>query len=224
MIVSKFHAELLENAISQTFPQLYVGRIMLSNDQLIAPVSGKPCVYYETIAEELVERKDANGNSHTVWEFRFKETKAADFYIADPRTTKRAFVKGTANNIIKVSNFDAQNNSGFNASLWQSGSLSPSFQVSALLIPNQLFLIFLIYKIFVINQILKGLLSRNNFHSGNRVMRYLESSYEIGEQIAVLGMLKMSEELGQSSYYFEPVQHTVNAHYFTLHTMLQYLN
>lgn len=124
--MKKFTPELIENAITQSFPQLYIGRITASNELLMSPVSNKPCVFYEVVAEELVQGQNNEKN----WFFRFKETKAADFFLADPRTSKKIFVKGTASNVIKVSRVTEETKTGFNASLWQHENIPPHLQVN----------------------------------------------------------------------------------------------
>jgi len=68
-------------------------------------------------------------NHHHHWEFRFRETRAVDFYLIDPRTTKRIFVKGSSSNVIKLSEVNAESNTGFNASLWQHEQIPPHLQV-----------------------------------------------------------------------------------------------
>lgn len=70
-------------------PQFISGRIMPVSNFLTAPISGKPCVYYDARVEQLVERTDENGlagdiEDGKVWEFRCGATVAADFTLYDP--------------------------------------------------------------------------------------------------------------------------------------------
>ena len=50
-------------------PIIVSGRVRSASIPFIAPISGKQCVYYNTVAEELVERTDvvrgAEGNEQT---------------------------------------------------------------------------------------------------------------------------------------------------------------
>jgi hypothetical protein len=70
-------------------PQLITGRILPVANFLTAPISGKPCVYYEARVEQLVEKTDENGLSGEmedgkVWDFRCGEIVASDFILYDP--------------------------------------------------------------------------------------------------------------------------------------------
>ncbi len=74
------------------FPQLVAGRILPIGNPLIAPTSGKPCVHYKVVAEELEHKTrqvtDENGHSHTQhyteWEYRYTDIKNLDFLLVDP--------------------------------------------------------------------------------------------------------------------------------------------
>lgn len=82
-------------------PQFISGRIMPVSNFLTAPISGKPCVYYEARVEKLVERTDENGlvgeiENGKVWEFRCGATVAADFTLYDPAyPSVELYVPGT---------------------------------------------------------------------------------------------------------------------------------
>jgi hypothetical protein len=82
-------------------PQLITGRILPVSNFLTAPISGKPCVYYEARCEQLVERTDENGlageiEDGKVWEFRCGDTVAADFTLFDPAfPSVELYVPGT---------------------------------------------------------------------------------------------------------------------------------
>ena len=71
------------------FPQFISGRILPVSEYLTAPISGKPCVYYDARVEQLVEKTDENGlmgdiEDGKVWEFRCGDRMAADFTLFDP--------------------------------------------------------------------------------------------------------------------------------------------
>jgi len=82
-------------------PQFISGRILPVSNRLTAPISGKPCVYYDVRVEQLVERTDENGLSGDhqdgkVWEFRCGERVAADFTLFDPAfPSLELYVPGT---------------------------------------------------------------------------------------------------------------------------------
>eukprot|EP00428_Durinskia_dybowskii_P077729 CAMPEP_0170358014 /NCGR_PEP_ID=MMETSP0117_2-20130122/2010_1 /TAXON_ID=400756 /ORGANISM="Durinskia baltica, Strain CSIRO CS-38" /LENGTH=312 /DNA_ID=CAMNT_0010612211 /DNA_START=38 /DNA_END=976 /DNA_ORIENTATION=- len=82
-------------------PQFITGRILPVTEYLTAPISGKPCVYYEARVEQLVERTDENGlagevEDGKVWEFRGGDTVAADFTLFDPAfPSVELYVPGT---------------------------------------------------------------------------------------------------------------------------------
>lgn len=70
-------------------PQLITGRILPVVNYLTAPITGKPCVYYEVRTDQLAERTDENGlageiEDGKVWEFRCGEIVASDFVLFDP--------------------------------------------------------------------------------------------------------------------------------------------
>jgi hypothetical protein len=80
---------LLSELEDSELPQLVMGRILPVSKLLTAPISGKPCVYYDVRVEQLVELTDENGLSgevegNKVWEYRCGETVAADFTLSDP--------------------------------------------------------------------------------------------------------------------------------------------
>lgn len=70
-------------------PQFISGRILPISGSLIAPISGKSCVYYDARVEQLVERTDDNGlagdlEDGKIWELRCGERMASDFTLFDP--------------------------------------------------------------------------------------------------------------------------------------------
>ena len=64
-----------------------VGRIVLSQNPIIAPISQQPCVYYEVVCEEYVRRvsTDSDGNEDVSygWESFLLERSQTDFLLAD---------------------------------------------------------------------------------------------------------------------------------------------
>lgn len=95
MIMTNFGAlQRLDQLEVSESPQFLCGRILpIQNQVLIAPISGKPCVYYEAFVEEQQEKTDENGiigipdadEPHKVWIPLFREVKAVNFAIVDPQ-------------------------------------------------------------------------------------------------------------------------------------------
>lgn len=95
MVMSNFGAlQRLDQIEQSNFPQFIGGRILpLKHHVLTAPISGKPCVYYEAYVEELQEKTDDNGmigivdpeEPRKVWMPLYREVKAANFAIVDPQ-------------------------------------------------------------------------------------------------------------------------------------------
>ncbi len=84
----------LDQIESSEFPQFFAGRILpIVNHVLIAPISGKPCVYYDAVVEELQEKNDDNGmfgipdadEPRKIWVTLYREAKAEDFILIDPQ-------------------------------------------------------------------------------------------------------------------------------------------
>lgn len=77
-----------------------VGRVVLTQNPVIAPVSNSPCVYYKVVCEEYVTKhrtvQEEGGGSHQEtyqeWEHMFTETKQANFLLADPLAQAAIFV------------------------------------------------------------------------------------------------------------------------------------
>lgn len=59
--------------------KIVVGRVVLVGQALMAPVSRKPCVYYEVLVEEYVQNGDER-----YWKQLFREIRGTDFLLVDP--------------------------------------------------------------------------------------------------------------------------------------------
>lgn len=92
MVMTDFgKISLLSQVEKSNFPQFICGRILpVKDDILTAPITGKKCVYYQIVVEELLDRTDENGMAASqsekgkVWVGQIYETKSADFTIIDP--------------------------------------------------------------------------------------------------------------------------------------------
>lgn len=71
-------------------------RVRPANETLQCPITGKDCMHYHIVAEELhATGKDNNGIPIKQWVYRFSESKSVDFYLADPQSPEATvFVPG----------------------------------------------------------------------------------------------------------------------------------
>lgn len=171
----------LETIASADYPQLVCGRILpFDHHVLVAPISGKPCVYYEAFVEELQERTDENGlmgipdpdEANKVWVPLFREAKAADFALVDPDYPSRLlYVPGGSIPINVLANED---------------TITRTRLRSKLIIRD-------------LNQQLKTkeFLTRANvsLEGKKKTIRFREANFEQGEQIAVLGVIQRLQPL-----------------------------
>jgi hypothetical protein len=137
---------------------------------MISPV-GKPCVYYHVRAEEQVTVRNGD-KTETRWEFRFEESQSLDFFLGDPDTPDiKVYVPGSRSNIKRASSSIQASTGAGAASFFQSENIAPGIQ---------------------------ELLNRHNFKVETNVligvmkkkMRYIEQSYDVDEQIALLGIVQ----------------------------------
>lgn len=94
MVIAQFakHYAPFDALKSGDFPQMVAGRIVPVSTPLIAPVTGRRCVYYSVRAEELVHKtrhvKDQDGHErvehYTEWTYRYTDTRSSDFLLIDP--------------------------------------------------------------------------------------------------------------------------------------------
>jgi hypothetical protein len=166
------------------FPQLICGRILPVTQVLQAPVSGKPCVYYEVLAEQLVDKTDENGmigvpdtvDNHKVWVPLCREIKSADFTLVDIEFPSiSVYVPGSQMKINVFATEDAFQQSaakGMRSKMVVRHDKLPSYT--------------------------KEFLARNGIDIediGRRQVRYREANFEYGEQIAVLGLVRNTEDV-----------------------------
>jgi hypothetical protein len=85
-VLSKFEGVFLPCNARPGFVQKIVGRCAMSSTTggLIAPISGRQCVYYEVEVQEKIERTDEEGNTHVSWRrLVHEEERGVDFFLAD---------------------------------------------------------------------------------------------------------------------------------------------
>jgi hypothetical protein len=85
------------NSLRSLFVSIQItARVKPSNEILKCPVTGKNCMHYHIVAEELVATgKDDNDKPIKQWVYRFSESKSVDFFLADPQSSElTVFVPG----------------------------------------------------------------------------------------------------------------------------------
>lgn len=176
IVMSQLGSVSLLSQIEETdSPQLIVGRIVPVKDEFfLAPATGKSCIYYQTIIEELIEKMDGvmiegeKAENDKVWVNRCMETKAADFVLVDPAFPGiQLYVPGGHFKVKALASEDDLNGSLFGKALALSkDSLTPA---------------------------IKEMCARNNFSlDGKRLenIRIREASFQYAEQAVVLGIVK----------------------------------
>lgn len=177
------------------YPQLICGRILPVTEVLQAPVSGKPCVYYEALAEQLVDKTDENGmigipdnnDPHKVWVPLCREIKSADFTLIDVDSPGLSvYVPGAHTKINVFATEDAIQHSA-------ARSMRSKMVVRHDKLPTYT----------------KDFLARHGIDLddiGKKQVRYREANFEYGEQIAVLGLLRNVQDVnGNPVKFVKPV-------------------
>jgi len=109
IVISTFGSlQRLSQVENSNYPQFVCGRILPVINVLQAPISGKPCVFYEACIEECVDKNDENGligipdekDHNKVWIPLYREVKTADFTLIDPDFPSVAlYIPGTVSPI-----------------------------------------------------------------------------------------------------------------------------
>lgn len=183
IVMSNFGAlNRLNNVEQSEFPQFLCGRILPVEKTLQGPISGKECVYYEAVVEKLEDKTDENGligipdpnDRMKVWIPLYFEKKSADFVLLDPAfPTVSVYVPGSKNHVKVLATEDTSIKTA--NLLNQQKKAKVTVQNSQL--PPQ------------IEEFLKrGKVELSN--DSGVVYRYRESSFEKGEQVAVLGVVE----------------------------------
>lgn len=201
IVISHFGTlQRLNHVETSEFPQFIAGRILPVVNILEGPVSTKPCVYYEAMIEEIAEKSDENGligipdseDKNKVWIPVYREIKAADFVLVDPDApTITLYVPGSIANIQVLATEDTEvNNSNFRR-------LKSKVTLKTKSLPAHI----------------EDFLKRGKIDpKDSRVerFRYREASFEFGEQIAVLGIVKeVNDEHGTPLKVLEAVKQEV---------------
>jgi hypothetical protein len=180
------------------YPQFISGRILPVASLLTAPISGKSCVYYDVRVEQLVEKTDENGlvgeiEGNKVWEYRCGETVAADFTLYDPAyPSLDLYVPGTqvpikvhATEDVKTRRSKVIKHSKLpqHTKVKQTGNILKT----TLCAYAEYFPLFVFPQEFLANHKFSAIDANGNL---SKNMRFREASFEFGEQIAVLGIVK----------------------------------
>lgn len=175
-IMKKFKVYTVGSVKPGPFPQLVTGRVAPASHNLCSPVRTNPCVYYHVEAQTL---EKADGNE--TWTKAFEEAECVDFVLADPGHSEDCCaVHGRGyNTTIRVhsvadGSYTQKGNRLDN--LWVTGAPSDSPAIKALAQRHQ----------FELNESGAGFLG---LRSTPKKMRYFEYSFDINEQIVLLGIV-----------------------------------
>eukprot|EP01040_Poterioochromonas_malhamensis_P005805 gene5805-6245_t len=172
----------LNNVEQSEFPQFLCGRILPVEKTLQGPISGKECVYYEAVVEKLEDKTDENGligipdpnDRMKVWIPLYFEKKSADFVLLDPAfPTVSVYVPGSKNHVKVLATEDTSIKTA--NMLNQQKKAKVTVQNTQLPPQTEEFL-------------KRGKVELSN--DSGVVYRYRESSFEKGEQVAVLGVVE----------------------------------
>jgi len=153
--------------------RFWVGRVTLTQQPLIAPVSNYPCAYYEAFVEHYVKYEthttDENGNTHSQtnyrWDPLFTEQKCSDFILSDPEGTP-CYVPGGQTAVKFYTQVTAGGGSGGNSFFEMTQSN--------------------------LNPHLEAMLQRHghssfSFFGQGKKLRYREGIFSVNEVVAILG-------------------------------------
>jgi hypothetical protein len=174
-----------------------VGRVVLTKQNLIAPISQRPCVYYEVVCEKEREYQDSEGHTHREWVHFFTEIKTSDFMLADPSAQQGVYVQASTTSFKVYAKEDARGAEGGFGSGWLRSEASDS------------------------NPHLQALLNRH--HADNKLfgdpkIRYREGSFCVNEQVAVMGTAQQGSINGIPTLLLNPCHsETFSEAYFEEH-------
>jgi len=230
IVISTFGSlQRLSQLENSKYPQFLCGRILPVINVLQAPISGKPCVYYEAWIEECVEKTDENGligipdehDINNVWIPLYREVKTADFTLIDPDFPNIAlYIPGTIapikvlateeqhpgqsplpNLAIQLQNAPINSQHHHHHHHSQHSVLKTKYTVQSLQLPKFTQEFIGRGKVDMMDR--KGSANKRNF-------RYREANFEYGEQLAVLGIVEDTvDEDGQPTKLLKPVGHEV---------------
>lgn len=177
-----------------------VGRVVLTNQKLISPVSRTECAYYEFHCERLVRNvtKDNEGREQVSydWQHFFSETNKVDFLLADPEG-QPVYVPATTHGFKMYTVEDA------------GGHEDNKFYTTD---PSDT------------NPYLKACLERHNAygteffgtHFDRPQIRYREGKFSVNEVVAILGTASQSQINGTPVLTIAPVhQNAFSDEYFS---------
>jgi hypothetical protein len=172
LVLSKFSAANFATLLDSNLPQLIVGRIAGMVSDLRTPYSSQLCAFYR------FEVQVQSPGDH-VWQQKYSEVKAADFYIVDPQSPKdKLYICGNEYVIELISNqIDSTSTEGFqDLENPVPGALRSAFQKAGI--------------------------------SENSIVRVRETIYEINTQLAVFGVVELGHPMyGKNARRLVPVRH-----------------
>jgi hypothetical protein len=179
-VMRKFKVYTVGTVKPGPLPQLVTGRVAPASHNLCSPIETKPCVYYHVEAQTLDK---ADGNGKEKWSKVFEESQCVDFVLADPsfpedccaiRGGKGPNTSSTIRVHTVADGSYAQKGNRLD-DLWVTGA-SDSPAIKALAQRHQ----------FELNESGAGFLG---LRSTPKKMRYFEYSFDINEQIVLLGIV-----------------------------------
>ena len=190
-VMKKFKVYSVGNIKAGPLPQLVTGRCAPASRNISTPIRSSPCVYYHVEGQTLeeVDGKDT-------WKKAFEEQHCVDFVLADPgHSDFCCAVHGRGQNTtIRVhaildGSYAQQGNRLEN--LWDSNSSNDSPSI-------------------------KALATRQKFSIADKKMRYFEYSFDVNEQIVLLGIVteRMGPD-GKTMKFITPcADSSLNSEYF----------
>ena len=176
-VLKKFKVYTVENVKPSPYPQLVSGRVAPATHNLSSPVRQNPCVFYFVSSEHGTPQ-----DGRMVWKKVFDETQCVDFVLADPAHPESCVaVHGRGfKTTVKV---DAVANGSYAMpgnrldTLWSTGVPSDSPTIQQLAARNKTEL----------HDSAPGLKGENR--TVPKTMRFFEFSFDINEQILLLGIV-----------------------------------
>jgi hypothetical protein len=174
LILSKFAAANFATLLDSNLPQLIVGRIAGMVSDLRTPYSSQLCALYRFEIQVQSPRDPG------IWEQKYSEVKASDFYIVDPQSPKnKLYICGNEYVIELISD-----------QIDSTSAEEGSFQYLESAVPTALRPAFL-----------KAGISENS------IVRIRETIYEINTQLAVFGVVELGHPMyGKNARRLVPVR------------------
>lgn len=182
-VMRKFRVYTVDTVRPSPLPQLVTGRVAPASRNMSSPLKANACVYYHVEAQTL---NKTDGNE--TWTKVFEEAQCVDFVLADPGHSEECCAvhgRGSQTTIrvhsVADGSYSQQGNRLEN--LWDNTSSTDSPPIKALAARHK----------FDLNDPNNGFLG--GLRTGSpKMMRYFEYSFDVNEQIVLLGIV--TERMG----------------------------